>query len=325
MLDGEATVKRYYREDGSHPVAAGESDMAPIYATMSRSSAESRPSSGAYSAALFAVRAAGGSRHAPPRSCLRPRRARGASLEYRWSARRLRRGDCSCTSPRLSASVPWITHRRQRCSPPSALWRPFWLALPFVDVALAPLSISIVAGRAFDGGLAALRCRTARYGIAYLRGGRYFGFVFRDVACGLAAPGARAPSRESALSRSLLLQSFPLFAGLRSARFRSARRCGILASLGFLGDCFVALFLIVGIALAVVALRDSRTGITGYDRVAGVSELAGPKHRAYPHPPLPFLVVISLFLFVFPGGTVRRCRLRCCRFRASRVCGGSGV
>ena len=34
MLDGEATVKRFYREAGTDPAAAGESrTMAPIYAS----------------------------------------------------------------------------------------------------------------------------------------------------------------------------------------------------------------------------------------------------------------------------------------------------
>jgi cellobiose PTS system EIIC component len=276
---------------------------------MSRSSAESRPSSGAYSAALF-----------------------------RWFERRAvpvmrRLGDWPFVVA-VRDALPWsigglaVAFVAVLFVQPAALGHSASLGLriagallPAFGVMAAVLAVALplrfarcaryapvptVAGSAFAF-LAALPHRTAPDVVAFLRTVGPSGLFLAMSACGLTAFFAWLLRSRESVARQWLAAAMAIafFVGLALLGVvPSALIAEAMHPIARMGDSYLALIVIV--------LAQSLLWSAGVHGPALLATIVTPvyltmqmqnTHAYSAHSPLPFIVVTSLFLFVFPGGS----------------------
>jgi PTS system cellobiose-specific IIC component len=132
--------------------------------------------------------------------------------------------------------------------------------------------------------------------------------LFTAIVCCLAAAGAIVLARRFAPGLGGALSGVALVGAVSLALFAAhvsiaALLAALLAPLGFLGDSFVALFLIAGI--------ESLLWLFGIHGPALLAAIVLPVYLNFQvqntaafheHQDLPHLVAVSTFMFVFPGG-----------------------
>jgi PTS system cellobiose-specific IIC component len=132
--------------------------------------------------------------------------------------------------------------------------------------------------------------------------------LFTAIVCCLAAAGTIVLARRRVTGSGGTLAGIAFVAAVSGALFAmhvsiAALLAALLSPLGFLGDSFVALFLIAGI--------ESFLWLFGIHGPALLAAIVLPVYLNFQvqntaafheHQPLPHLVAVSTFMFVFPGG-----------------------